>query len=413
MSTRTYALPVEQTRWELASPNRTVFTWDYDAGREKLLNLYEKGKNRQWNSRDRIDWSIEVDPENPLRAHETYVPLFGSEVYARMDDRQKADLHHHMTAWQFSQFLHGEQGALICAAKIVQTVPDVDSKFYAATQVVDEARHMETYSRFLGEKLALAYPINPHLRSLLDDVLQDSRWDMTYLGMQVLIEGLALAAFGFIRDITGNELARQVNAYVMEDEARHVAFGRLALRDLYPQLTERERAEREEFCATACWLMRDRFLAEEVWERLDLPVEECLRWVEASESQRLFRSLLFTRIVPTLRDIGLFGPAVKRAFAEMGVLGYADVDLDAVSAADERAAGEIDEARRRQVETTIAAGRGDVPGSLHHVEAGDAGRHQDRAGCEGRDRRAQPLRRPGHRAQEQPDRIGHHREAEC
>jgi hypothetical protein len=113
-----------------------------------------------------------------------------------MNSRDKAHLYHHMTAWQFSQFLHGEQGALVCAAKIVQTVPDADSKFYAATQVVDEARHMETYSRFLREKLEVSYPINPHLWSLLDDVLSDSRWDMTYLGMQVLIEGLALAAFG-------------------------------------------------------------------------------------------------------------------------------------------------------------------------------------------------------------------------
>jgi hypothetical protein len=142
----------------------------------------------------------------------------------------------------------------------------------------------------------------------------------------------------------------------MEDEARHVAFGRVALRDVYPQLTEAQRAGREEFCAEACWLMRDRFLADEVWERLGLPVEECVRWVEGSESQRLFRSMLFTRIVPTLRDIGLFGPAVQRAFAEMGVLGYADLDLDAVSAADEKAAGEIDDARRRQVGETIEAG---------------------------------------------------------
>ena len=113
-----------------------------------------------------------------------------------MSDERKGELRRHVEAWRFSQFMHGEQGALICTAKIVQTVPDIDSKFYAATQVIDEARHVEVYSRYLHEKVQLVYPLNPHLKALLDDVIADSRWDMTYLGMQVLIEGLALAAFG-------------------------------------------------------------------------------------------------------------------------------------------------------------------------------------------------------------------------
>jgi hypothetical protein len=356
MSTRVYTLPIEQTEWHVAGGAETVFNWEYDEGRDRLLNLYEKGKTKQWNSRDRIDWSIDVDHDNPLEAPEYYVPIYGSDTWERMGERDRNQVVYHLASWQFSQFLHGEQGALICASKIVQTVPDIDSKFYAATQVMDEARHVETYSRFLHEKLDMAYPINPHLKALLDDVVSDSRWDMTYLGMQVLIEGLALAAFGLIRDVAENQLARAVSAYVMEDEARHVAFGRLALRDFYPQLTERERDEREEFCVQACYLMRDRFLAHEVWENLGLPVEECLRFVNQSESQVHFRSLLFTRIAPTLKDIGLFGPRVRAAFADMGVLGYSDVDLDALIVDDERTAGEIDAGRRAQVDQTIAAG---------------------------------------------------------
>ena len=357
MSTRSYTLPVEQTGWKVANSGETVFTWEYDEGRDKLLNLYEKGKNRQWNSRERIDWTVEVDKDNPIGGPEAYVPIYGSDIWEKMGERDRAQLFHHMASWQFSQFLHGEQGALICASKIVQTVPDIDSKFYAATQVVDEARHVETYSRFLHEKLELAYPINVHLKSLLNDVVSDSRWDMTYLGMQVLIEGLALAAFGLIRDIASNPLTRAVDAYVMEDESRHVAFGRLALRDFYPQLTEQERAEREEFCVEACYLMRDRFLAEELWANLGLPVDECLDFVRNSEAQVQFRGLLFTRIVPTLKDIGLYGTSMRRAFNDMRVAGYASVDLDTVSADDERAASEVDEARRRQVEQTIADGR--------------------------------------------------------
>ena len=224
-------------------------------------------------------------------------------------------------------------------------MPSVDAKFYAATQVMDEARHVETYSRLLHEKFELAYPITPTLQRLLNDVLSDSRWDMTYLGMQVLIEGLALAAFATIRDQAKNRLAAAVNAYVMQDEARHVAFGRLALRDYYPQLTQAERDEREEFAVEACYLMRDRFLSEEVWETLGLPVEECVAYVERSEMMRQFRSTLFSRIVPTIKDIGLWGPKIRRAYANMGIIGYADVDTEELTRNDERVAEEFDTRR--------------------------------------------------------------------
>src|SRR5439155_23883178 len=174
-------------------------------------------------------------------------PIYGSAVWGEMNLRARRELRHHTAAWLNSPFLHGEQAALICPSKIVQTCPDVDSKFYAATKVVDEARHMEVYSRYLREKVGMAYPINAHLRALLSDVVADPRWDMTNLGMQVLIEGLALAAFSMVRDYSQEPLAQALNAYVMQDEARHVAFGRLALREYYPQLTAAERAEREEF----------------------------------------------------------------------------------------------------------------------------------------------------------------------
>jgi hypothetical protein len=259
--------------------------------------------------------------------------------------------------WTLSQFMHGEQGALVCTAKIVESVPWIDAKYYAATQVVDEARHVEVFSKYLDDKLSGHYPINAHLRLLLDDIIGDKRWDMTYLGMQILIEGLALAAFGLIRNIAGDPLGRAVNAYVMQDEARHVMFGRLALRDYYPQLTQAERDDREEFCADACYRMRDRFLAEELWHRLGYDPEVCIEYVKESESQKLFRSLLFTRIVPTLRDIGLWGPKMRETFADMGVIGYESTDLDAVMAEDEAIAESLD-ADRAHIEAAIAAGSG-------------------------------------------------------
>jgi hypothetical protein len=355
MATKVYQLPVDKTGWQTADGSGAAkFTWDYDHGRDKLLNLYEKGKKKQWNAKERIDWSHDPNPENPLEVPDELVPIFGSPMWDKLTDEQRGNLRRNMVAWQFSQFLHGEQGALICTAKIVQTVPDIDSKYYAATQVIDEARHVETYSRYL-DKIEMAYPINGNLQSLLDDVLSDSRWDMTYLGMQVLIEGLALAAFGLIRNTAADPLGKAVNAYVMQDEARHVMFGRLALRDYYPQLTQAERNDREEFCADACYRMRDRFLANELWERLGYDAEACIRYVDESESQRVFRSLLFTRIVPTLRDVGLWGATMRQTFADMGVIGYESTDLDQVMAEDESVAEQID-ADRRHIDQAIAAG---------------------------------------------------------
>jgi hypothetical protein len=351
-----YARPAGTPEWQVEQVFPTTFRWEYDDGREKLLNLYEKGKRLQWNASERIDWTQDLDPENPEQLPDETIPIYGSGVWGRLSAREKADVRRHFQAWQLSQFMHGEQGALVCTAKIVQQVPGVDAKFYAATQVIDEARHVEAYSRLLHEKFDLAYPINPHLKQLLEDTLTESRWDFTYLGMQVLIEGVALASFGLIRDQSQNRLAASVNAYVMQDEARHVAFGRLALRDYYPQLTQKERDEREEFAAEGCYLLRDRFLAEEVWETLGLPVEECKDHVSRSELMAIFRTSLFTRIVPTMKEIGLWGPRIRRAYADMGVLGFADADLETVSAHDEQVGDEFDRQRREIARVAYAAG---------------------------------------------------------
>lgn len=353
-----YPKPLTDTSWDRPQQFATTFAWEYDDGRDKLLNLYRKGKKLQWDAAERIDWSQDLDPENPSGLPDEVIPIHGSEVWAKMTEKERARLRLHFQSWQLSQFLHGEQGALVCTAKIVQQVPTMDAKFYAATQVIDEARHVEAYSRLLHEKFDLVYPINPHLRRLLDDTLGDSRWDFTYLGMQVLIEGVALAAFGLIRDQATNPLAQSVTAYVMQDEARHVAFGRMALRDYYPQLTDKERDEREEFIVEGCYLLRDRFLAEEVWETLGLPVEACKRHTDQSETLRLYRTSLFTRIVPTIKEIGLWGPRIQKAYADMGILGFADCDLDALAQRDEDIAIELDRRKSDVAEVVALAANG-------------------------------------------------------
>lgn len=337
----TYAIDTDEHDWGVGSTIDTLFDFDYESGRDHLLRLYDKGTRKQWVGADRIDWSTEVDPHNPTGIPDEVNPIFGTPWWDAMNAEERGEVRRHLEAWRFSQFMHGEQGALMCAAKIVQTVPDLDSKFYASTQTIDEARHVEVYSRYLHDKIGLVYPLNPNLRSLLDDVISDSRWDFTYLGMQVLIEGLALAAFGLIRQQATDPLASAINTYVMQDEARHVMFGRLALRDYYPELTQAERDDREEFCVDACYRMRDRFLGEEVWSAIGLP-DEIADYVDRSETQRQFRGFLFMRIVPILKDIGLWGDKIRKAMADMGVMAFADTDIDAAMAEDEAAAEELD-----------------------------------------------------------------------
>ncbi|MDP6342290.1 MAG: ferritin-like domain-containing protein [Alphaproteobacteria bacterium] len=350
-----YQLPVEETEWKVDSKNDVSFVWEYEDGNDDLLKLYDKGKKQQWDAAERVDWSQDLDPENPMLMPDEMIRIYGSPMWDKMTDQEKAHLRRHTQAWQSSQFLHGEQGALMVTARIVETVPDINAKFYAATQVMDEARHVEAYSRLLHDKFELSYPITPPLAALLENVLHDKRWDFNYLGMQVLIEGLALAAFHAIRDMSRNELSASVNAYVMQDEARHVAFGRLALRDYYPQLTSAELREREEFVIEGCWHMRDRFTSNELWAAVGLPEKDCIEWVEKSEAMRLFRTRLFSRIVPIVKDIGLWTDQVQDAFTKMGLLELCDPDLDigALLDHDAKVAEEFD--ARRHVGETIAA----------------------------------------------------------
>ena len=258
-STFLYRLPVEQTQWKVDGQTTTSFTWEYEDGRADLLKLYDKGKKQQWDAAERIDWSLDLDPENPMGLDDRTIPIFGTDLWNRLTDKERAPRPAQLAGLQLSQFMHGEQGALICTAKIVQTVPTIDAKFYAATQVIDEARHVEAYSRLLHEKFDLAYPITPTAARLLESDHHRPPLGHDLSRHAGADRGPGARGFQRIRDHAKNPLAASVNAYVMQDEARHVAFGRLALRDYYPQLTEAERDEREEFVVEACYLMRDRF----------------------------------------------------------------------------------------------------------------------------------------------------------
>ena len=299
-----------------------VFTWDYTTKRRDLRNLYEKSKELQWNAAKDVDWSIDVDPEAE-NVPDSFIPIFGTPMFDKLDKKRELPmLRRHSTSYMLSNFLHGEQGALFATSQLVLAVPSVDAKMYASTQVIDEARHVEAYERYLREKVELTYPISPHLRELLEEILRESRWDMKYLGMQILVEGLALAAFGVIRETSNEPLIQQIVQMIMQDEARHVAFGVLSLKGLYAELTSSELKDREDFVLWASRHMRDRMMAQEVWENLGMNVKDCLAAVDQSPTMALFRSLLFSKIVPNTKRIGLWTPRIQQGFRELGVLHY-------------------------------------------------------------------------------------------
>ena len=240
-----------------------------------------------------------------------------------------AHFRHATISWQLSQFLHGEQGALITASQLVGAVPWADAKYYAASQTMDEARHVEVFSRYLREKLEWEWPINPNLKRLLDIILTDSRWDLKYLGMQILVEGLAMAAFANLHQLAEEPLLKELIHYVMRDEARHVAFGVLSLKGYYQEMPANELAEREDFVIEACLLMRDRLVGEEIAEAIGFDPTEVREIILESPIMQMFRQALFARVVPNIKRLGLLTPRVRRAFEEMRVIQFEDADPEA------------------------------------------------------------------------------------
>ncbi len=314
-----------------------IFTWDYSRTRRGLGKLYEKAKVGQWNGETDLPWEIEVDQEAVVRANQAVAAqgmgsnpdhYIGSPV-EKWGDEEWTQFGIQSQNWTLSQFMHGEQVALLCTAKICETVPWYDAKLYASTQVMDEARHVEVFQKYLDTKLSGHYPINAHLKMLLDDIVTDSRWDMTYLGMQVMVEGLALAAFGYMHQLTTEPLLKQLLRYVMSDEARHVAFGVLSLQEVYSQMSAAEIRERQEFAFEAAVRMRDRFLQQEVWEHFGIKAKDIVPYTLTDPTRGLFQQMLFTKIVPNCKKLGLLDAAdgwLRQRFTELGVIEFEHMD---------------------------------------------------------------------------------------
>jgi P-aminobenzoate N-oxygenase AurF len=320
-----------------------IFTWNYERNRTQLVTLYNKAMSSQWNSVTDLDWATDVDPERLVAemGHEAVPEIIrgaaevpGSPI-ANWTDKEFNALGIELLRGRLSQFMHGEQGAMIVAAKIVETVPWIDAKYYASTQVMDEARHTEVFAKYLDQKIGGAYPMNPNLEAQITALMEDSRWDIAYLGMQIVIESLALAVFGDLLRATKEPLLRKLLRYVMADEARHVAFGVLSLGEYYRELSAAELLDRQQFLLESSLHSRARSVNPEVWERLGVPADRlrsALR--EAAARARRdpfanFRRSFFSKLVPNVRKLGLIDANdgwLRRHWGEAGLLEYEYAD---------------------------------------------------------------------------------------
>ena len=324
------------------------FVWNYDERRPRLSRLYEKSKVSQWNAATDVDWSVEVDPGAiPDIAQFAQVDWGDGGPMSQQLGNDPATLREMVAqnhGWLISQFMHGEQGALVATAKICAAAESIDDKYYAAAQVADEARHVEAYQRYL-DKIGIAYPVSTPLHSLLEQVMGHKHVDMTFLGMQILVEGVALAAFSLGGAVLANPLIANITELVRRDEARHVAFGVLSLSGTYDDMDPVDLAEREEFVLEACALMRDRFQPTQVWEHFGVDVDQATAQFEQGPDMQAFRSLLFSKVVPNLRKLGLLTPRVRDGFEQLGILKY-ERYIDSATEAGELDPGGGDGERR-------------------------------------------------------------------
>jgi hypothetical protein len=300
------------------------------------------GKQLNWDPEMDIDWDRpwpeeERQPEM-MNLHE-YPP------YLAMDEKTQSEFWLHMNAWSLSQFLHGEQGALLVASQLVSCAPTYNAKLYAASQTFDEARHVEVFNKYLQQRIGMMYPINTSLKSLLDKILTDERWDMKFIGMQIVIEGLALSAFNTTRETTPDPVLKDIVYLVIRDEARHVTFGVNYLEEFVKGLTEEERDERALFAYEACVVARERLVATDVFRHFGWDVEEARKQVLDGFVMTHFRNLLFQRVIPNLARIGLLTDKIRPKFEELGILEYENLSTD----------GDIDwSAMERPLDTTEA-----------------------------------------------------------
>ena len=309
-----------------------IYNWNYEPEIDQLRTLYANALDRQWIGLRDLSWDEEIDRE-AFSASFTLGPadIQQTDFWKNLPAETRWKVSSGMATFLLSNFLHGEQGALMVAGQLVSAVPHMDAKFYAATQTLDEARHVEVFAAYI-KKLGQVQPLSPAVRGLLDATLAHESWLMKLIGMQVVTEGLALYFFRDMRNTTQEPLLKQLLTLVSRDEARHTSYGIKYLSALVPGLGDREREELEDFAFEASrslidsrsgTSLRDSALAVMNEAGLDLMAlmpeimkeRQKLRPTQRPDAPR--RGAVRGFIIPTLRTIGLFSERIESHFDGM------------------------------------------------------------------------------------------------
>ena len=309
-----------------------VYNWNYESEIDQLRTLYANALERQWIGMRDLDWDAPFDRDAFSRSVSLGgFPIQETEFWKSLAPDTRWEISRRSAAWMLSNFLHGEQGALMVASQLVSAVPHMDGKFYAATQTLDEARHVEVFAAYV-RKIDDVQPISPGLKRLLDGVLATESWLEKAVGMQVVTEGLALYSFRDMRNAAREPLLRTLLTYVSRDEARHTGYGVKYLSVVVPTLSEPERATLEDFAFESARLLVDsragttlRESVLRIWQEAGIdPAEVLPRLVQERAAMRSELSRTGGRfgpvrgfVIPTLRSVGLFSPRIQKHFEDM------------------------------------------------------------------------------------------------
>ena len=317
------------------TPLTGAYNWDYRVADNRIQRLYELGKTLNWNGSLDVHWDQTPDWHEQTPVKPEFIDEFlanadwnGYPPFDAFSTERKLEFFKHDNAWSLSQFLHGEQGALLVASQLASCAPSFNAKLYAASQTFDEARHVEVFNRYLQTKLGLSYPVNQGLKSLLDKILTDERWDLKFIGMQIVLEGLALAAFHIAMNDTDDPGLKELLYLVIRDEARHVTFGVNYLEEFVATLSEEEKEDRAQFAYEACIVSRDRLIPTDVYRHFGWDVEETRQVLVERGLNAEFLNMLYARIIPNLARIGLLTEKIRPKFEEMGVLNFENLATD-------------------------------------------------------------------------------------
>ena len=322
----------DDRKQELVDSYKTLmqvsWNFDYDTDIEKVKDLYTRAKNNQWNA-DELEWDVSIDPSNPIMRREN-TQYYDMPFFKRFSAIQQETFIAHSTAQMLSQFLHGEQGALLTASTITHGIEDVRAKYYAASQTMDEARHVEVYDRYVN-KIAMHYPMVGWLKELIDVTLQTQNVYKVMIGMNMIVEGLALGAFNNMYRQTEEPLLKSITFNVMRDESRHVSFGHVFLTPRVAAMHVDDREDLAQFAFDAVKILVDGqrdvdpgFM--KVLEISNIDPADFMAGMKEAAEQGIAQDLppgqvhsLKDLMIPALVRAGLITPRTRELFVGAGI----------------------------------------------------------------------------------------------